>query len=630
MTKTVTIQAYGTWRSPIHANAVMGKTSLINAQWGLQPNTLVWLESRAGQSILSVQQHDQAPRELNDGEAIRGQVGYGGGEFTVGAEYVIYAAKNGRLMRQSLNADRAVPLTPAFGAPASPVISPDGKWVIYVHHYENVDGLCLVDIDGTQFPRKFAYGSDFVMQPVWHPNGNALAFVTWDIPQMPWDGTTLKLAILEADPQGIPYAKEIIEIAGGEDTAIFQPEFSPDGRTLAYISDADGFSNIYLYDMETSQHRQVTKDTCEYGIPAWIQGMRTYGWSGDGKAIFALRNEPNGYRLLKIDVESGSQTPITTTHDYTHLRDISVSRFNDKIALIASSTVQPERLITVDSKTATIVRRTTGENIASGALAKGQPITWTGHDGDIVHGTFFAPTSQDFAGDGLPPLIVQIHGGPTSQSALNYHAETQFFATRGFAVLRVNHRGSTGYGKRYKDMHRGNWGIYDVEDAASGAVAVASQGMAHPDRRVILGGSAGGYTVLQSLVDKPKFWSAGVCLYGVSNQFTLVSESKFKFETHYSQTLLGALPMFTSLYRERSPLFHAEQIVDPIILFQGEDDEVVLKSQSDSIVSVLEAKGTPHEYHVYANEGHGWRKAETEAAYLTATIAFLDRWVIYR
>jgi dipeptidyl aminopeptidase/acylaminoacyl peptidase len=205
----------------------------------------------------------------------------------------------------------------------------------------------------------------------------------------------------------------------------------------------------------------------------------------------------------------------------------------------------------------------------------------------------------------------------------------QFYATRGYAVLQVNHRGSTGYGKAYKDKHRRAWGYYDVEDAASGASHLAGHGLADPTKLVILGGSAGGYTVLQSLVSKPGFYKAGVCLYGISNQFTLVSEAEFKFEERYSETLLGTLPEDAALYRERSPLFHADKIVDPVIIFQGDEDNVVPKSQSDSIVAALRERGVPHEYHVFPGEGHGFRKPETIEAYLKATLKFLERYVVY-
>jgi dipeptidyl aminopeptidase/acylaminoacyl peptidase len=262
-------------------------------------------------------------------------------------------------------------------------------------------------------------------------------------------------------------------------------------------------------------------------------------------------------------------------------------------------------------------------------LSTAQSISWSGNDGETVHGLYFPPASERYVGIGLPPLITIIHGGPTSQVRIIYAAEAQFYATRGFAVLYVNYRGGTGYGKAYKDKHRLNWGITDVQDAASGALYLEEQGLAHAAKRVILGGSAGGYTVLQSLVDMPGFWTAGVCLYGISNQFTLVSEADFKFESRYSETLLGALPESAPRYRNRSPLFHAEKIVDPVILFQGDEDNVVPKSQSDGMVEILRQRGVPYEYHVYAGEGHGWRKLETIEGYLKATLKFLERYVVY-
>jgi dipeptidyl aminopeptidase/acylaminoacyl peptidase len=204
----------------------------------------------------------------------------------------------------------------------------------------------------------------------------------------------------------------------------------------------------------------------------------------------------------------------------------------------------------------------------------------------------------------------------------------QFYATRGFAVLQVNHRGSSGYGREYRNKHRLSWGVHDVIDAASGASHLVDEGLVDAGKLVILGGSAGGYTVLQSLVDKPGFWKAGVCLYGISNQFTLAS-GDWKFEERYSDMLLGPLPESAERYRDRSPLFHAEKIVDPVIVFQGEDDQVVPRDQSDSIVAALASRGVPHEYHIYPGEGHGWRKPETIEAYLKATLAFLEKWVLY-
>ncbi|MEP7293058.1 MAG: prolyl oligopeptidase family serine peptidase, partial [Chloroflexota bacterium] len=258
-----------------------------------------------------------------------------------------------------------------------------------------------------------------------------------------------------------------------------------------------------------------------------------------------------------------------------------------------------------------------------------EPISWAGHDGEIVYGLYSAPGNSDFESSGAPPLIVKVHGGPTSQSHDSFSAEAQFYTTRGYGFLEVNHRGSTGYGRAYREMLNGAWGVYDVEDSASGAQHLVDQGLADARRLVILGGSAGGYTVLQSLVNKPGFWRAGVCLYGISNLFTLALNDEWKFEARYLDKLFGTLPEAEAVYRERSALFNAEKIRDAVIVFQGEDDPVVPKAQADSIVAALRRGGVPHEYHVFAGEGHGWRKPETIERYYHLTVAFLQQYVIF-
>ena len=249
-------------------------------------------------------------------------------------------------------------------------------------------------------------------------------------------------------------------------------------------------------------------------------------------------------------------------------------------------------------------------------------------DGGIVYGLFYPPHNERFEGPGKPPLMVRIHGGPTSQVEANFNAEAQFFATRGYAVLEVNYRGSSGYGRKYRNMLRGNWGIYDVEDAVSGARYLSSQGRVDAERMVISGGSAGGFTVLKVLEDYPGTFKAGICLYGVSNQFTLAAETH-KFEQHYSDSVLGPLPEAADIYRERSPIFFVDKIQDPIALFQGEDDQVVVPSQSDEVAASLARRGVPYIYHLYPGEGHGFRKAETIEHLYQAIEKFLREHVIY-
>ena len=383
-------------------------------------------------------------------------------------------------------------------------------------------------------------------------------------------------------------------VEGDQNTAIFQPEFSPDGRYLSYVSDASGWSQIYLYDLVEQHHTQLTDDEAEHGTPAWAQGLRAYGWAGGSESIYYLENRQGFFSLRRIDVESARSEEVAGLEEYTQMEQISVSRDNDAVALIASSALIPPRVISLDSSgDIRVHRRGAVENLREDRLSVGQAIRWQGDDGDDVYGLYYPPVLQDDMPAGRPPLIVNVHGGPTSQRSAGYYSEAQFFTTRGYAVLLVNHRGSTGYGKAYMDMHRGNWGIYDVIDSVSGVRHLANEGLIDESKAVIMGGSAGGFTVLQSLVDHPGFYKAGICSYGVSNQFGLLMDTH-KFEERYTYWLLGELPEAADLYRARSPVFHADKIVDPIIVFQGTDDDVVPQDQSDSIVASLQRRGIPH------------------------------------
>jgi dipeptidyl aminopeptidase/acylaminoacyl peptidase len=619
---------YGTWDSPLSPKMLAGDIRLMDVQWSDDGTALVWAERRNGKGVLVMQNGIDAPRDMTDSTyAVGGGVGYGGGEFTVSKDHVYFVA-SGRLYQVGLHYGLPKPAAPDFGDAAAPIVSPDGQWVAFVHSYENQDGILITDTAGSRYPRKLAFGTDFVMQPAWHPQKTHLAFIAWNHPNMPWNGTQLRLATLAYDTPGIPYAAAIETLAGDENTAIFQPTFSPDGRYLAYISDATGWGHIYLYDVGEGTHQQLTTGDHEYGAPAWIQGVRQYGWTADSSAIYALRNDTGVVTLWRIDIASKHSQQIDLA-PYTHLEQISVSPTGEHIACIASSATIPPRIIAWNAQTGVrVVRRATTESLAPAELARIDPITWRGHDGEMVHGLYFPPTNPHFAATGKPPLIVLVHGGPTSQRFVAYSSEAQFFATRGYAVLYVNHRGSTGYGKAYMNQHAGKWGVYDVEDSMTGAQHLVTQGLADPEKLVIMGGSAGGYTVLQSLVDKPGFYKAGINAYGIANQFTLVLDTH-KFEARYSDWLLGALPEAAAVWRDRSPLFAAHNIKDACLVFQGSDDKVVAKDQSDVIVAALKKNNIPHEYVVYDGEGHGWRKPNTIEDYYNRILRFLMQHVLY-
>ena len=624
---------YGLWDSPISPISLARVMRFEDVAWD-DSGTLVWLEKRSNRGVLMVQPPGgEAMRELNSEFSVRAKLGYGGGDFCVGHGNVYFVeAGSRRIYRQPLASGVACPVTPAFGSSASPKLSPDGRWLMFVRSYEEQDTLEIVDAGGKYWPQKLVSGNDFYMQPAWHPDGQRIAWIAWNHPNMPWDGTQLHIGKLRVGEDFLPTLIEEKTVAGDVETSILQPEFSPDGRYLAYINDETGWWQLYLYDLSSGEVRQVTDALAEHGHPAWIQGLRTYGFGSDGKTLFFLRNESGFICPWQIDLSSGKEQRLLLDGGYTFLDQISVRE--DNLALIASGGRQPPRVITYrpaddgSSGDTHVNRRGTSEELPENAYSKPMAIEWLGMDGGTVHGLYYPPHNERFEGVGTPPLIVHIHGGPTSQTRDKFNLTAQFFTSRGYAVLEVNYRGSTGYGRVYRDKLRGNWGVYDVEDTVSGARHLVEGGLVDEKRLTIMGGSAGGFTVLKALEDYPGFFAAGICLYGVSNQFTSAADTH-KFEAHYSDSLLGTLPETSDLYRERSPIFFVDKIQDPIAIFQGEDDVVVPRLQSDEVVESLQKRGVPHVYHVYPGEGHGFRKSETIEHFYSEVEKFLRQYVIF-
>ncbi len=630
MSHQKTHKQYGLWPSPITPQMIGQGLNFSDLAWD-DDGTLVWRERRSNKGLLIVQPpHREAFRALNNTFAVSGGVGYGGGSFTVGHGHAYFVEQSSkRIYRQSLKTGSPTPLTPEFGAGAAPQISSDGKYLLFVHTYEGQDNVAIVDTMGKHWPRKLASGADFYMHPRWHPDGRQVAWISWRHPNMPWDGTTLEIADLTYPPGELPTFETATTIAGDENTSIFQPEFSPDGRYLAYISDKSGWWQLYIYNLESKEHRQLTTAPAEYGKPAWVQETRTYGFSADGDKIFIIRSQGGFSTLWEIETASGRERQISVGEEYTSLNQIAVSPVGDKIALIASGGRTPMRVIVYEKGQGVAVwRRSTAENLSGAAYAAPQAISWPSLDGETTHGLYYPPQNEGFTAEGSPPLMVLVHGGPTSQRGAAFHPEVQFFTSRGFAVLEPNYRGSTGYGRAYRDMLKGKWGILDVADTVSGARYLAAEGLADGGRMVIMGGSAGGFTVLKTLEDYPGVFKAGISMYGVANQFTLVADTH-KFEARYSDSLLGSLPEAADIYRDRSPVFAADKIKDAMAIFQGEDDKVVPKNQSEAIVEALQRNGVPYEYHLYPGEGHGFRKSETLEHFYETVDRFLRQYVIF-
>ncbi len=624
---------HGLWDSPITPGMLAHDRRLEAAYWDSDGQTLVWLEGRSGRGVLVVQtMGDGAPRDLTSEIDVRAEVGYAGGDFTVQGGDVFFVEKStGKLFRQSIAGGPAQAITPSFGKIAAPVVSPNGRWVAFVHHDEQqIDRLGVVDREGRHWPKMLATGHDFYMQPRWSPDSKRLAWIAWDHPNMPWDGTVLEVADVVESGNELPATKDIRTLAGGDDIAVFQPEFTPDGTGLLFVSDETGWARIALRDLVSGDQRWLTPEGVEFSQPAWLQDIRTYAVLADGQ-IIAAGNEAGFQRLVRVPVDGDEPQRIPALEDITELRHIAAAPAGDSVAVVGSGVHSPARVVYygANDEKAQVIARSSGETIAASSLAGCEAITWETAGGETAHGLLFEPASDRFEGAGKPPLIVLVHGGPTSQVRAGWKADAQFFATRGYAVLFANYRGGTGYGREYMLRLRGNWGICDVEDSISGLRHLADAGRVDKDRSVIMGGSAGGFTVLHTMTQHPEVFTAGINLFGVSDQFHLAAETH-KFESRYLDTLLGPLPEAAAVYRERSPAFHADHIRRPLAIYQGDIDRVVPREQSDMIAEVLKRNGVPHEYHVYQEEGHGWRKRETIEHFYKSVDQFLRKHVIFK
>jgi len=626
---------FGLWPSPVSPLVMGAQLSLTDAQFDSN-GSLLWLEALSGKTALMLKNGPEAARDISGGLKIGGGIGYGGGDFTVRNGFAIFAS-GGRLYRVALASGLPRPLTPEFGDCAAPVISPDGSQILFIHTYEDADCLALVDSEGRNWPVKLASGSDFYMQPAWHPDGEQIAWVEWDHPQMPWDGCRLMTAHLNGAE-----LTEVKQIFEGVDLPVFQPEFSGDGRWLAFLAyptqssptknvgqaeaSAGEWDALYALDLSTGEKRTLVKDA-SLMEPAWVQGMRLFAWSADATRIFYLKNDRGWRTLWAVEVASGESRQIDFA-PYTWINQIAASPVRDQLALIASSSKITPRLVTLENGQQRIERRSSGEAIHPNDLPEPRPISWPAPDGTPVHGLFYPPTSRTHTSEGLPPAIVHIHGGPTGARVASYDAIAAYFATRGYGFLEVNYRGSTGYGRSYMRMLREKWGLIDTEDAAGAAKALAEQGLADPQRLVIMGGSSGGYTVLNALIHFPGVFKAGINCYGVANLFDILIGTH-KFEQHYNDSLVGTLPEAAERYKAWSPVFHADQIKDPVAVFQGADDKVVPPEHSEKIVAALRANHVPHIYKLYAGEGHGFRQTENIIDFYESLEKFLKQYVVF-
>lgn len=627
---------FGLWPSSITPDFLGSARRLSDFSFGAG-DQVFWLESRSEKSMICYANWSETDpvRELNPDLHCKGKLGYGGGDFKAYGNNVYFSERtSGRIYRQTSGLMNAAPLTPDHGKAAAPEISADGKYVAYIHNDDaDVDRIAVIDAEGKHWPQIFEQGADFYTQLRFSPDGKYFAFVSWCHPNMPWEASALFLGRVEYSDGGLPRLRQIKRIAGGPGKSVFQPEFLPDSRTISYIADDSGYGHLYLQELESGHIRALTSGSdFELGMPNWLQDMRTYCIAEQGKTIVTAINKKGFIRLHTLDVASGKLNLIEELADFSEINRIVAADDGHRLLIGGSSWDQAGCVFGFDLTTRKIrtFARSVDLNFPPEDLSKPAAVSWRTGKMEECHGLMYLPANGKYTDKKhKPPLIVHIHGGPTAQATARFNLEIQFFTNRGFAVLAVNYRGSTGYGRAYWEKLNGKWGVADVDDAVFGLKHFADAGVVDGSKGVIMGGSAGGYTVLQTLVREPDVFAAGISLYGIANLFSLAKDTH-KFESHYNHSLVGPLPEAAGLYRDRSPEFHAAKIRRPLAVFQGDSDVVVPKSQAEAIVKAVARAGVPHIYHLYEGEGHGFRKSETIQHLYTAIEDFIQEHVIFK
>jgi dipeptidyl aminopeptidase/acylaminoacyl peptidase len=620
---------YGLWPSRITPELIGDILELSEPCWD-ESGALFWMERRSNRS--SICRYDpvsQKIRSVSGEYQPGGSILYGGGSYHVrDGELVFVDKKTGQLHHISHSGNEIDHLSSTCIRAASPRISPDGKFLIYLHSDGENDQILSRDLAGSREPTPLISGSDFYNFIRWHPNGKQIAWVSWDHPHLPWDSSILYLGEVNlADPAGEELVSKHI-LAGKAGVSVLQPEFSPDGSQLTYISDESGWWQLYLHDLNTGNTQQLTAEEAEHGLPAWVQDQRTYSFSPGGQKIHFLRNQAGFCSLWSLDLNNFRETRINLDESYTWLESLSVSPRSGEIALVASAGDLLPRLIIVkpDGRTS-IIREAAPREIPRELFSRPEPISWVGDDGERVEGLFYIPHNPACTGNGKPPLLVIIHSGPTRQKCAEFQPRTQYFTSRGYAVLEVNYRGSTGYGREYWEALKGQWGVLDVEDVYSSALALSREGLVDKKRIALLGSSSGGLTVLQLLVRYPGFFKAGISLYGVTNLQDLLKDPT-KFERYYHNWLVGDPEKDAAEYIARSPLFSADKIRAPIAIFQGGKDPIVPREQAEQIVEALKRNSIPHEFYLYPEEGHGFKKKENVADFYLKSELFLQKYLL--
>lgn len=621
----------GTWQSPLSASEIaVASIRIIDVD--LHGSEVYWIEQRPaekGRNVIvrrdpSGNTTDITPAPFNSRSRVHE---YGGRSFCIIRDRVYFTHFDDQRIYVSIRGAALVPATePAKYRYVDFVFDSARERLLCVREDHGCDGepaasIVALELGGDGLVTRqlvLADGHDFFAHARVAPDGRSVAWLAWDHPCMPWDGTTLFVA--DVAPDGT--FTNVRSIAGGASESVCQPTWSP-GGTLYFVSDRTGWWNLYRW--REGRVETITKLEAELGAPLWVLGYNRFGFRSEDEVI-AQVDQGGQTRLAHIDLRRDPPAISTIDAPYTAFGQIVVTE--NRALCVAASPRSAPAVIELDLQAYGARVLKTGLTWVWGeeSLSVAEPITFPAADGDgVSHALFYTPKNGSFVpmeGE-VPPLIVISHGGPTSATSSALKLEIQYWTTRGFGVVDVNYGGSTGYGRAYRERLKGRWGEVDVLDCVAAARHLVATGRADPDRLVIRGASAGGYTTLAALAFHDVF-KAGASYFGVSDLEALAKETH-KFESRYLDSLIAPYPEGRDLYVARSPIHHADRLSCPVIFFQGLDDRVVPPAQAVAMVEALRAKGVPVSYVPFEGEQHGFRRAENIQRALEEELAFYAR-----
>jgi dipeptidyl aminopeptidase/acylaminoacyl peptidase len=625
---SMTTAAYGSWQSPIDGDLVTAaKINFDSVK--IDGFDTYWLASQPQQKgRMAIVHRDPlghnlviTPPEFN----VRNRVHeYGGGAYTVWQGQIYFCNDHDQCIYHQSGSQIKLASPPVKDAEktkaqryADLLIDGLRRRLICIHENhsstEPTNSLVAINLDNPMELQVLAEGADFYASPCLSPDGRYLAWLSWNHPNLPWDGNTLQVGELQEDGSlGQPKF-----VAGGSQEAIFQPQWSPEG-ILHFVSDRCGWGNLYRWHQ--GQVEPLLLAAAEFGLPQWVFGQSTYGFCGD--RILCSYNQGGLSHLVILDPHDGSwaemDCPYTDVRQLctNGLRAVAIGAAADLDSQIVEIDLLNQHYSSLQSVPLTVDYR---------YLSRPQTIAFPTQNGEIAYGFYYPPCNPDYeAPEGeLPPLLVKSHGGPTAATSSQLSLRVQYWTSRGFGYLDVNYRGSSGYGRKYQEKLAGQWGILDVQDCIDGANYLADRGLVDRQRMAISGGSAGGYTTLCALTFHNVF-KAGASYYGIGDLEALAKDTH-KFESRYLDKLVAPYPQEAQVYKDRSPINFPERLSCPTIFFQGLEDQVVPPNQSLMMVEALRRRGVPVAYVPFADEQHGFRQPANVKRALEGEFYFYSR-----